>query len=246
MILDGVLDEPKPDAAFGLHVWQDLPVGTVGVTPGPGMAAVDEFTVTVKGRGAHAAMPQAGIDPVVCLAQVVTALQTIASRSVDPFQQVVVSVTQLRAGTAFNIIPETAWMNGTIRVFDPALWTRLPGMFERVVQGVAQAHGCEATILYERGNQPTVNDPALCSFAREAATEVVGGANLRDDVRTMGGEDFSAFLARVPGVFVAIGSRNESRGLTYDHHHPRFDVDEDALRIGAEVLLRTARGFLAS
>jgi amidohydrolase len=246
MIHDGVLDDPKPDAAFGLHVWQDLPVGTVGVTAGPWMAAVDEFTVTVKGKGAHGAMPHAGVDPIVCLAHVVTALQTIASRSVDPFQQVVVSVTQLRAGTAFNIIPETAWMNGTIRVFDPALWARIPGLFERIVHGVAQAHGCQASVLYERGNQPTVNDPALCRFARAAAAGVVGEARLRDDVRTMGGEDFSAFLARVPGVFIAIGSRNESRGLTFDHHHPRFDVDEDSLRIGAEVLLRTALGFLAS
>jgi amidohydrolase len=246
MIQDGALENPKPDAAFGLHVWQDLPVGTVGVTPGPWMAAVDEFTVTVKGRGAHAAMPEASLDPIVCLAHMVTALQTIASRSTDPFEQVVVSVTQLRAGTAFNIIPETAWMNGTTRVFDRALWARLPGLFERIVQGVAQAHGCEANVLYERGNQPTVNDAALCRVARTAATEVVGEGRVRDDVRTMGGEDFSAFLARVPGVFIAVGSRNEARGLTYDHHHPRFDVDEDALRIGAEILLRTARGFLAS
>ena len=114
------------------------------------------------------------------------------------------------------------------------------------MQGVAQAHGCEAEVLYERGNQPTVNDAGLCRVARAAAAEVVGEARVRDDVRTMGGEDFSAFLARVPGVFMAVGSRNEARGLTYDHHHPRFDVDEDALRIGAEILLRTARGFLAS
>jgi amidohydrolase len=246
MIRDGVLDDPKPDGAFGLHVWQDLPVGLVGVTPGPWMAAVDEITVTVRGRGAHGAMPQASVDPVVCLAQIVTALQTIASRNVDPFQQVVVSVTQLRAGTAFNIIPETAWMNGTIRVFDGALWAKLPGMFERIVNGVAQAHGCTAEILYERGNPPTVNDPAQCPVAHAAAADVVGEANVRTGVRTMGGEDFSAFLARVPGVFIAIGSRNEARGLTFDHHHPRFDVDEEALRIGAEVLLRTTRRFLAS
>ncbi len=246
MIHDGILDDPKPDAAFGLHVWQDLPVGTVGVTEGPWMAAVDEFTVTVHGKGAHGAMPQASTDPVVCLAHMVTALQTIASRNIDPFHPVVVSVTQLRAGTAFNIIPETAWMNGTIRCFDPAVWAQLPGHFERIAQGVAQAHGARAEVLYERGNQPTVNDAAMCRFAREAATAVVGAANVRDDVRTMGGEDFSAFLARVPGVFIAIGSRNESRGLTFDHHHPRFDVDEDSLRIGAEVLLRTARGYLQS
>jgi len=157
-----------------------------------------------------------------------------------------VSVTQLRAGSAFNIIPETAWMNGTIRVFDRDLWTRIPREFERVVRGVAIALDCEAEILFERGNRPTVNNPALCAVAREAAVSVVGEANLRTQVRTMGGEDFSSFLERVPGVFIAIGSRNESRGLTYDHHHPRFDVDEQSLRIGAEVLFETTRRYLAS
>jgi len=166
MIQDGLLDDPKPDAAFGLHVWQDLPVGTVGVTAGPWMAAVDEFTVTVRGRGAHGAMPQASRDPVACLAHIVTALQTLVSRNVDPFHQAVVSVTRLSAGTAFNIIPESAWMNGTIRVFDLGLHAAIPGMFERVVKGVAQGLGCEAEILFERGNLPTVNDPAMCAYAR--------------------------------------------------------------------------------
>jgi len=246
MINDGVLADPKPDAAFGLHVWQDLPLGLVGVTPGPWMAAVDEFTVTVRGRGAHGAMPQVSRDPVVCLAQMVSALQTIVSRNADPFHQAVVSVTQLRAGTAFNIIPETAWMNGTIRVFDRELWAAIPGMFERVVQGVARAMDCAAEVKFERGNLPTVNDPAMCAYARAAALDVVGAERVRDDVRTMGGEDFSAFLAKVPGVFIAVGSRNEARGLVYDHHHPRFDVDEEVLRIGAEVLLRTAKRYLAS
>jgi len=245
MIKEGVL-EPRPDAAFGLHVWQDLPLGVVGVTEGPWMAAVDEFTVTVKGKGVHAAMPQGGIDPVVCLAQMITALQTIVSRNVDPFLQAVVSVTQLRAGTAFNIIPETAWMNGTIRVYDDSLWRDLPKHFERVCRGVAAAFNCEVEVLYERGNRPTVNDAGMCRFAREAATEVVGAENLRDDVRTMGGEDFAAFLAEVPGVFIAVGSRNEQRGLIHEHHHPKFDVDEESLRIGAEILLRTTQKFLAS
>src|SRR5262249_54668312 len=137
MIEDGVL-EPKPDAAFGLHVWQELDLGKVGVTPGPMMAAVDEFTVTVRGTGAHAAAPQLGVDPVVCLAHIVTALQTIASREIDPFKQVVVSVTRLQAGTAFNIIPESGWMNGTVRVFDDEVWKELPERFERIVRGVAQ------------------------------------------------------------------------------------------------------------
>ena len=246
MLKTGVLDEFRPDAAFGLHVWQDLPLGVIGVTDGPWMAAVDEFTVTLKGRGAHAAMPQASVDPVVCAAQIVTALQTLVSRRTDPFEQLVVSVTQLRAGTAFNIIPETAWMNGTIRCFDDAIWAAIPAEFERVVRGVAAAMGCEATIDFERGNRPTVNDPAMAAIARAAAIEVVGAGRVRTDVRTMGGEDFAAFLARVPGAFLAIGSRNESRGLVHEHHHPKFDVDEDSLRIGAEILLRTTRRFLAS
>jgi amidohydrolase len=246
MILDGALEWAKADAAFGLHVWQDLPLGLVGVTAGPWMAAVDEFTVTFKGRGAHAAMPQAGRDPILALTHAVTALQSLASRNADPLKELVVSVTQLRAGSAFNIIPETAWMNGTIRVFDRDLWARIPRDFERVVRGVAAALDCEADVLYERGNKPTVNDPAMCAFARAAAASVVGEANVRADVRTMGGEDFSAILERVPGVFIAIGSRNESRGLTHDHHHPRFDVDEESLRIGAEVLLETTRRYLSA
>jgi len=246
MLKDGALEWAKADAAFGVHVWQDLPLGLVGVTSGPWMAAVDEFTVTFRGKGAHAAQPQASRDPVVALAHAITALQTLASRNADPLKELVVSVTQVKAGSAFNIIPATAWMNGTVRVFDRAQWATLPQQFERVVRGVAAALDCEADILYERGNHPTVNDPAICPVVRAAAASVVGEANVRTDVRTMGGEDFSTFLERLPGVFIAIGSRNESRGLTFDHHHPRFDVDEQSLRIGAEVLLETTRRYLAS
>jgi amidohydrolase len=244
MIAEGAMADPRPDAAFGLHVWQDLDLGEVGVTPGPFMASVDEFRVTVKGTGAHAAMPHLGIDPVVCLAHMVTALQTIASRSASPFTEVVVSVTQLRAGTAFNIIPETASMNGTVRVFDRALWEALPGHFERIVRGVAATFGCSVEIDFKRFNMPTVNDPAMSAIARAASEELVGRDHVRDDIRTMGGEDFSAFLREVPGCFIAIGSRNRSRGLVHGHHHPRFDVDEACLAIGAEVLLRTTRRFL--
>jgi amidohydrolase len=246
MIQEGALQNPRPDAAFGLHVWQDLDVGKIAITPGPFMAAVDEFSVTIGGRGAHAAMPHFGVDPVVCMAHIVSALQTIASREVSPLKEVVVSVTQLRAGAAFNIIPETAWMNGTVRVFDPEVWKDLPGRFERIVRGVADAHGCRAEIEYRRHNRPTVNDPAMSEVARQAAIDVVGEKNLLHDVRTMGGEDFSAFLAEVPGCFIAVGSRNESRGLDHEHHHPRFDVDEACLEIGARTLLRTVQLFLES
>ena len=245
MIAAGVLD-PMPDAVFGIHVWQYLDVGTIGVTPGPIMAAVDEFRVTFRGLGAHAAYPHLGRDPIVALAHAITALQTLSSRETDPLHEVVVSVTQLRSGTAFNILPETAWMNGTVRTFDRTVWQELPQRFERVVRGIAQALGCEADIEYLRYNQPTINDPAMTAFAHQVAAEVVGEANVVDDHRTMGGEDFASFLARVPGCFVMVGSRNEPRGFVHEHHHPRFDVDETCLEIGAEVMLRLARRFLES
>ena len=246
MIRDGALRDPRPDAAFGLHVWQSLDLGKVGVTTGPWMAAVDEFTVTLHGTGAHAAEPHKGVDPVVAMAHVITALQSIASRNVSPLLEVVVSVTQVRAGTAFNIIPESAWMNGTVRTFDTSVWKELPRHFERVVRNVAEGLGCRAEIEFKRHNRPTVNDAAMAELAREAAAEVVGAENVLSDVRTMGGEDFSAFLAEVPGCFVAIGSRNAGKGLTYEHHHPRFDVDEACLEIGAEVLLRITRRYLGA
>ena len=164
----------------------------------------------------------------------------------SPLESVVVSVTQLKAGSAFNIIPESAWLNGTVRVFDPTVWAGLPDRFERVVRGVCEALGCRVEIRYQRCNRPTVNDAGMAALARAAAVDVVGEANVVDGVRTMGGEDFSAFLARVPGCFIAVGSRNREKGLTWDHHHPRFDVDEASLEIGAEVLLRAARRFLDS
>jgi amidohydrolase len=244
MIADGALADPKPDATFGLHVWQDLDLGTIGITPGPFMAAVDEFQVTLTGKGAHAAMPHFGVDPVVCAAQVITGLQTIASRETSPLLEVVVSVTKVQAGTAFNIIPGSVTLGGTCRAFDEGVWKSLPERFERVVRGIAAAHGCTAEVSYQRHNRPTVNDPAMAALAREAAIEVVGEKNVVDHVRTMGGEDFSWFLVQVPGCFIAIGSRNAAKGLTADHHHPRFDVDEGCLEIGAEVLLRTTRRFL--
>ena len=244
MIADGVLAGPKPDAAFGLHVWQDMDLGKVGVTAGPMMAAVDEFNVTLRGKGAHAAQPNEGRDPVVALAHVISALQTIASRGADPLHSVVVSVTRVKAGTAFNIIPETAWMNGTVRVFDDRLWRELPGRFEKIVKNVADALGCTADVEYVRHNRPTVNDPAMAAIAREAAAEIVGEENVVTDLMTMGGEDFSDFLRAVPGCFIAIGSRNAARDLVWGHHHPKFDVDEQCMKIGADVLMRTAQKFL--
>jgi amidohydrolase len=245
MIEEGALEDPIVDAAFGLHLWNDLPVGTVAAASGPVMAAVDEFTVTVRGRGGHAAYPHQARDPVLCAAHLVTALQSLVSRGADPFLPLVVSVTAVRAGEAFNVIPEEAELRGTVRTMNERLFAEVPSRFAELATSVAAAMGCEARIAYERQSPPLVNQQALSELVREAAAHVVGKGNVRDDVRSMGGEDFAFFAQRVPACFAFVGSRNGAKGLDAPHHSPRFDFDEEALMAGVELTERVARTFLA-
>jgi amidohydrolase len=245
MVEQGVLDAPKVDAAFGIHLWNDLPVGQIAVSPGPVMASVDEFHITVTGRGGHAAAPHQAIDPIVCAAQLVGALQSLASRGTDPFDQLVLSVTQIHAGQAFNVIPETAELHGTVRTMTPALWETMPARFRALVDGVASGLGCRAEIAYDRQTPALINDPAFTAQVTQAAMDVVGGDNVTG-LRTMGGEDFAFFAQRVPSCFVFVGSRNPAKGADAPHHSPRFDIDEDALLIGVEFAELVARSYLSS
>ena len=244
MIARGVLESPRVDAAFGMHLWNDLPTGTIAVAPGAVMAAVDEFSVTVRGTGGHAAAPHQAVDPIVCAAHVVTALQALTSRGVDPFAPLVVSVTQVHAGQAFNIIPETATLHGTVRTMGDPLWSAVPAKFTALVAGVAAGFGCTAEVDYQRQSPPLINDAARSALVARAAADVVGAANVVDHLRTMGGEDFACFAQRVPSCFAFVGSRHPARGVAAPHHSPRFDVDEDALLIGVELAERVARGYL--
>ena len=244
MIEDGVLEAPAVDAAFGLHLWNHLDVGKVAVVDGPFMASVDDLTITVRGQGGHGAMPHEARDPVVASAQIVTALQQVASRAVSPLASVVVTIGAIHGGEAFNIIPDVVQMRGTARSFDPEVWAALPGQLERLVTHTAKASGCEATVQIERLMRPTVNDPAMAALVRSVATEVVGSENVVED-RTMGGEDFAEVLARVPGCYFFVGSRNEAEGKTHPHHSPYFDIDERALPIGARMLTEVAHRYLS-
>ena len=214
MIKDGVLEQPKPDAAFGLHVWQDLDLGQVGITPGPFMAAVDEFTVTVKGKGAHAAMPHFGVDPVVAIAHVITALQTIASRNVSPLLEVVVSVTQVRAGAAFNIIPETAWMNGTVRVFDPDVEGGRAAPSDRARR--RRRARLRSDDRVQAPQRADVNDLAMCAARRRCR----GSAGERPRRHSHHGR--RGLPGVPPGARRSSPWARTSRGLTWDHHHLRL------------------------
>jgi amidohydrolase len=244
MVEAGVLDDPKVDAAFGLHVWSQLEPGKIAVTDGAFMAAVDGFEIKVTGRGGHAAMPEDTADPVIAAAHIVTALQTIASRRSNPLESVVISVTTIHGGDAFNVIPETVTLGGTARSFEPELWKSIPALVEDIATHTARAHGCTCTVEFERMNKPTVNDPAMAALVRQVAIEHVGKENVQD-VYTMGGEDFSEMLMRVPGCFFFVGAAKPTDGVCHPHHSPKFDLDESAFALGARVLGDVALRFLS-
>ena len=246
MIDEGVLEDPQVTAAVGLHVWNNLPIGTAGIYAGPMMAAVDEFEIVVQGRGGHGAMPQQTIDAIVVAAQIVTSLQTIVSRNISPLDSAVVTVGKFFAGTAFNVIADLATLRGTVRTFNKETHAEIPQMFERVVRGVCESMGATYSLDYKRQTLPLVNSEEMCELVADCAAEVIGRENcIRDEtVRTMGGEDMSYFLERVPGCYFFLGTRNEARGLVHPHHSPRFDIDESALAIGVEIMTRVIRRYL--
>ncbi|MDI6601010.1 MAG: M20 family metallopeptidase [Thermoanaerobacteraceae bacterium] len=246
MIEEGVMENPHVDAVFGQHVWAGIPAGKIGVRPGPLMAAPDEFRLTIRGKGGHGSAPHLGIDALVIGAQVVLALQTLVSREIDPLNPAVVSIGTFNSGTVMNAIPSEAKMTGTVRLTDPELRKEMPDKIERIVKGICEALRGEYTLEYVHGYPPTVNDPEMTELAREAVKEVVGEENIVDPGISMGGEDFSYFLEKAPGSFLMLGITNAERGIDKNNHHPRFDIDEEALPLGVEALVRVALKFLNS
>ena len=243
MIGDGVLDSPTVHAAFGIHLWNDLPVGTIGIMAGPVMASVDQFEIEILGRGGHAAAPQQTIDPVLIAAHVITGLQSLVSRRRDPLEEGLLSVTEVHAGRAFNVIPARADLRGTVRTFGGRFFEDAPRLVEETAQGIAAAFVGQANVKYRRLSAPLINDEKLSALMRDAAVQVVGAANVRHGVRTMGGEDMAYFLERVPGCFAFVGSGSRS-GTASPHHSSTFDIDEDSLVIGSELLTLAAIEYL--
>lgn len=241
MVQRGVMD--GVDRVIGAHLWASLELGKVGVVEGAAMAAPDTFWITVRGKGGHGAIPQQTVDPVAVAAQVVTNLQHIVARGVDPIDSAVVSVTQFHAGTAHNVIPDLAELNGTVRTFDAELRTRIPQLMERIIKGVTEAHGATYDFTYERGYRPVINDVTVTRELAEVVEAACGPDVLTTLRPTMGGEDFSAFLQKAPGSFFFIGAGNVERGIVHPHHHPRFDIDERALETGVRIFVEAARRF---
>lgn len=247
MIEEGVMDNPKVDAAAGLHLWAPLSLGRIAVDPGACWAGMDHFTIKVKGRGGHTSAPHTAVDPILVAANIVTGLQVLQSRELDPFLASSLVFGRITGGRAANIIPDEVELEGTIRyLFDgsddgphkPRVRLR------ELSESIARAYRAEAEVDFYCSQPALENDPYMCDLGREAARETLGSDGGLIKFLNMGGEDFSEFSARVPSVFAMIGAGNEACGATYPHHHPKFCIDERSLAVGLEWIIRTALKYL--
>ncbi|WP_375590221.1 M20 aminoacylase family protein [Hoeflea alexandrii] len=242
MVNDGMMERFGITRVFGMHNLPGLPVGQFAIRKGPIMAATDIFDVTIKGRGGHAAMPHQTIDPIVAASAIVSSLQSIASRNANPLESLVVSVTKFIGGSAYNIIPETVELAGTVRTLSPEMRDLAETRISEIVRGVAAAHGCEGSVNYIRNYPVTFNHSDETDFAADIAESIAGdGMVEREQPPTMGGEDFSFMLEARPGAFIFMGN-GDTAGL----HHPAYDFNDDAIPVGVSYWVRLAEKALAA
>lgn len=236
MIEQGVLENPKVDGIFGLHVNPYIPAGFVGLKEGVLMAAADRFTIEIQGQGGHGAAPHQAVDPVVIAAHVTLALQSIVSRQTDPVEPVVVSVCSINGGNSYNVIPDRVVLIGTVRTIDPNVQKKMPDKIRDIVKGITQSFGADFSFDYKYGYPALANNTQMVEVVRQAGNETVGRQRtLKVAVPSMGAEDFACFTAKVPGAYFFLGAR-PVHGEVYPWHNPRFDIDESVLSVGASLM----------
>ena len=244
MIEDGLFDDFSIDEVYALHNWPDLPLGSFGVNSGPMMAAVDEFDIIVKGKGGHAAFPQLVIDPIIVASQIVTAIQTIISRSTDPVDKALISITKIHGGTAYNVIDDEVKLSGTIRTFKPETRSFIEKRIEEIANGIAKAHGAGANIEFDLINKypPTINSKKESEFAAKVAKKMVGEEKVNTDIEpSMGGEDFSYLLNKKPGSYLYIGQGDENHKAHL--HTTKYDFNDNLLPIGVNYWVNLVKNF---
>src|SRR5437867_4646242 len=243
MIQDGVMESPKVDFVFGLHIDGDLESGVLAFRGGPAMAAPDSFEIRISGRGGHGAYPQHTIDPIYVAAQLLIALQGVSGRMIDPIQPIVISVGSVHSGTKENIIPDQAILNGTIRTLDEVTRKRAKAKVTEVAKGVCRAFGAKGEVQFEKDAYPVmVNDEKVTEKAKNILKKLPG-TKVKLRALQLGGEDFSRFLHEAPGTFYFLGTKNPAKGCIYHNHSPRFKVDEDVLKVGSASLAQLAIEF---
>jgi len=244
MISDGLFDRFRMDAVYGLHNWPGIPVGEMAVRAGPVMAGTCTFEIAVRGHGCHAAMPHQGVDTLVASSQLVLALQTIVARNLHPCEAAVVSVTQMHAGEAWNIIPDDALVRGTIRSFNAETQELVERAVERLCTGIASAFGAQITVRFDHRYPPTVNSAAETEVCRRVASRLLGPDKVRtSELPSMGAEDFAYMLREIPGCYVWLGNGPGTGGCTL--HNPHYDFNDDILPLGVSYWVRLAETVLA-
>ncbi|MDQ0254754.1 amidohydrolase [Evansella vedderi] len=245
MIKAGALENPKVDAIAALHVQPTVPSGEATITNGITCAAADFFEIEIIGKGGHAAHPHQAIDPITISAEVISSLQQITSRQLDPLSSAVITIGQIHGGTADNVISSSVKFGGTVRTLDVALRDKMEEKMETILKGITSAFGATYQLNYKYFFPSVVNDESLLPILEESAGEVLGEGKLTHVSPSMGGEDFSFFTHKVPGIMFRLGVRNEEKGITAPLHHPLFDLDEDALPLGSAMLAQFANKFLS-
>lgn len=246
MIREGVLRDPPVDAIAMIHVYPNIPTGEAGIRSGPACAAVDTFYLKIIGQGGHGASPHLAVDSIAVAAQVISTLQTIVSREVPPVQPAVITVGTIEGGYRHNIIAPEVRLSGTVRTFDPELRRSMPERIRRIVGGVTAAMRAEFELDYEDGYPAQYNDAALTGLLQSSAEAVLGPGRVHEIVHpTMGAEDFAYFCREIPGTSLRLGAGNPDKGCVNMLHHPKFDLDEDALPLGTAILAQFAWDFLA-
>ena len=245
MVEDGLFERFPVDAVFGLHNWPGLPAGSFAVHAGPVMASADRFDIEVLGHGAHAAMPHLGVDPVVAGSALVQALQTIVTRTLDPLDPAVLSVTQFHAGEAYNVIPDRARITGTVRAFSTEVQSQIEGAMQRICQGVGAAYNVNVRFNYIRGYPATINTPDEAALCVEVARALVGEGSVRTDLKpSMGAEDFAYFLHEKPGCYVWLGNGPGEGGCTL--HNPNYDFNDAVIPTGVSYWVGLVDRLLAA
>jgi amidohydrolase len=241
MIDEGALE--GVDAVFGLHLWQPLPTGSVGIVKGAMMAQPDAFTITVKGKGGHGSMPHTTVDPILVASHLVVNIQSIVSRNVDPLKPVVVSFGTVKGGTIYNIIPSEVSLTGTVRTFDSSIQSLAEERLKKIIQETCQTFGATAEFQYEKGYPPLVNQEDMVDFVIDVTGKTLGENRVQPIEPVMGGEDFAYFLQKIPGAFLFFGMGD---GMEFPHHHPAFDLDEKALPQATLLMTSLALEYLAT
>lgn len=244
MIKEGVLENPKVSAIFGLHVFPLINVGTIGYKPKAFMAQANRFEIEIIGKKTHGAAPHLGVDPIVIASEVVLAFQTIPSRQIDAREPVVLSIGIIEGGNRFNIIADKVKLIGTVRVFNPKTNQEVRSRMEKIVKGITQSYGAHYTFKYDEGAPPVYNDPDLVKESVSVIKKLIGSRNVILLKPQMFAEDFSYYALKVPAFFYFLGVRNEAKGIIHMLHTPNFNVDEECIPIGVKLMCHLLLNYL--